>query len=51
VNPGIYSLSATMVNQLNRVDVLSNNLANVNTYGFKEDNLVEGSFNHYLEID
>lgn len=49
MNPGIYSLSATMVNQLNRVDVLSNNLANVNTYGFKEDNLVEGSFNHYLE--
>jgi flagellar basal-body rod protein FlgG len=43
-----YALAATMVNQLNRVDVLSNNLANSNTVGFKEDKLVEGSFNHYL---
>jgi flagellar basal-body rod protein FlgG len=49
MNPSLYSLSATMINQLNRVDTLSNNLANVNTTGFKEDNLVEGSFNHYLE--
>jgi flagellar basal-body rod protein FlgG len=49
MNQGIYSLSATMVNQLNRVDVLSNNLANANTTAFKEDNLVEGSFNHYLD--
>jgi flagellar basal-body rod protein FlgG len=38
-----------MINQLNRVDVISNNLANLNTNAFKEDNLVEGSFNHYLE--
>lgn len=49
MNQGIYSLSAAMINQLNRVDVISNNLANVNTNGFKEDNLVEGSFNYYLE--
>jgi flagellar basal-body rod protein FlgG len=49
MNQGVYSLAATMVNQLNRVDVLSNNLANANTTGFKQDNLVEGSFNHYLE--
>lgn len=49
MNQGIYSLSAAMINQLNRVDVISNNLANVNTNGFKEDNVVEGSFNHYLE--
>ena len=49
MNQGIYSLSAAMINQLNRVDVISNNLANLNTNGFKEDNLVEGSFNHYLE--
>lgn len=48
MNPAIYSLSATMVNQLNRVDVLSNNIANANTNAFKEDNLVEGSFNYYL---
>ena len=46
---GLHPLAANMVNQLNRVDVLSNNLANANTKGFKEDNLVEGSFNHYLD--
>jgi len=45
---GIHQLTASMVNQLNRVDVISNNLANVNTVGFKEDNLGEGSFNRYL---
>jgi len=49
MNPGIYSLSASMINQLNRVDVISNNIANSNTTGFKQDNLVEGSFNHYLQ--
>jgi len=45
---GIHQLTASMVNQLNRVDVVSNNLANANTVGFKEDNLAEGSFNRYL---
>ncbi|HIP13495.1 MAG TPA: flagellar hook-basal body complex protein [Arcobacter sp.] len=49
MNQGIYSLSATMINQLNRVDVISNNIANANTTGFKQDNLVEGSFNYYLQ--
>ncbi len=49
MNQGVYSLAATMVNQLNRVDVLSNNLANANTTGFKQDNLTEGSFNYYLD--
>jgi flagellar basal-body rod protein FlgG len=46
---GLHPLAANMVNQLNRVDVVSNNLANANTVGFKEDHLVEGSFNQYLE--
>jgi len=45
---GIHQLTASMVNQLNRVDVISNNLANANTVGFKEDNLAEGTFNRYL---
>ncbi len=49
MNQGIYPLAASMVNQLNRVDVLSNNLANSNTTGFKQDNLSEGSFNNYLK--
>ncbi len=48
MNQGIYPLAATMINQLNRVDVISNNLANANTTGFKQDNLTEGSFNYYL---
>ncbi|MEA3288559.1 MAG: flagellar hook-basal body protein [Campylobacterota bacterium] len=46
---GTYPLAANMINQLNRVDRISNNLANVNTAGFKEEHLAEGSFNRYLE--
>lgn len=49
MNQGVYPLAANMVNQLNRVDTISNNLANSNTVGFKQDRLAEGSFNHYLE--
>jgi flagellar basal-body rod protein FlgG len=45
---GTYTLAANMVNQINRVDTISNNLANVNTTGFKADNLTEGTFNNYL---
>lgn len=48
MNKGIYPLAASMINQLYRVDTISNNLANTNTTGFKEDNLIEGSFNSYL---
>ncbi len=46
---GLHPLAANMINQLNRVDVVSNNLANANTVGFKGDHLVEGSFNHYMD--
>ena len=49
MNSGVYPLAASMINQLNRVDALSNNLANSNTTAFKQDNLTEGSFNYYLE--
>jgi len=49
MNLGTYPLAANMVNQLNRVEVISNNLANLNTTGFKEENIVEGSFNYYLQ--
>ena len=45
---GIHPLAASMVNQLNRAATVSNNLANVNTVGFKEDFLAQGSFNQYL---
>jgi len=49
MNQGLYPLAAAMVNQINRVDVVSNNLANARTVGFKEEGLAEGTFNHYLE--
>ncbi|MDQ7045614.1 MAG: flagellar hook-basal body protein [Sulfurimonas sp.] len=41
---GYYNAAAGMVAQFNRLDNISNNLANVNTVGFKEDNLVVGDF-------
>ncbi len=41
---GYYSAAAGMVTQFNRLDTIANNLANVNTMGFKEDNLVVGDF-------
>ncbi|WP_428024124.1 flagellar hook-basal body protein [Arcobacter sp.] len=48
MNQGMYPLAAAMVNQINRVDVVSNNLANSRTIGFKEEGVSEGTFNHYL---
>ncbi|MBL1280074.1 MAG: flagellar hook-basal body protein [Fluviicola sp.] len=41
---GYYSSAAGMVTQFNRLDVIANNLANVNTIGFKEDNVIVGDF-------
>ncbi|WP_152182942.1 flagellar hook-basal body protein [Sulfurimonas indica] len=41
---GYYSSAAGMVTQFNRLDTIANNLANVNTNGYKEDNLIIGDF-------
>jgi len=41
---GYYSAAAGMVTQFNRLDTIANNLANVNTVGFKEDNVIVGDF-------
>ncbi len=41
---GYYAAAAGMVTQFNRLDNIANNLANVNTAGFKEDNLIVGDF-------
>lgn len=41
---GYYSAAAGMVAQFNRLDTIANNLANVNTAGFKQDNLIVGDF-------
>jgi len=49
MNQGTYPLAASMINQFNRLDQISNNLANVNTNGFKQDGLTETTFNHYLQ--
>ncbi len=46
---GYYSAAAGMVAQFNRLDSISNNLANVNTVGFKEDNLIVGDFSRLLK--
>jgi flagellar basal-body rod protein FlgG len=41
---GYYNAAAGMVAQFNRLDTIANNLANVNTTGFKEDNVVFGDY-------
>ncbi len=41
---GFYASAAGMVTQFNRLDTIANNLANVNTVGYKEDNLIVGDF-------
>lgn len=49
MNQGTYPLAASMINQINRIDMVSNNLANSNTNGFKQEGTTEGSFNYYLQ--
>ncbi len=49
MNQGTYPLAASMVNQINRLDQISNNLANVNTNGFKQEGTTETTFNYYLQ--
>lgn len=49
MNQGTYPLAASMINQINRIDIISNNLANSNTNGFKQEGTTEGSFNYYLQ--
>lgn len=41
---GYYSTAGGMVTQFNRLDSIANNLANVNTAGFKRDNNIVGDF-------
>ncbi len=49
MNQGTYPLAASMINQINRIDMISNNLANSTTNGFKQEGTSEGSFNYYLQ--
>ncbi|RUM67821.1 MAG: flagellar biosynthesis protein FlgG [Sulfurospirillum sp.] len=41
---GYYQVTGAMVTQFHKLDVTSNNLANVNTQGFKRDDIVIGDF-------
>ena len=41
---GYYNAAAGMVTQFNRLETIANNLANVNTAGYKEDNVITGDF-------
>jgi flagellar basal-body rod protein FlgG len=41
---GYYAATAGMVAQFNRIDTIASNLANANTAGFKQDQLITGDF-------
>ena len=41
---GYYAAAGGMVTQFNRLNVISNNLANVNTAGFKQDDIIIGEY-------
>ncbi len=45
---GLYSAYTGMINQQNRMDVLTNNLANVNTNGFKKEGATSQAFSDVL---
>jgi flagellar basal-body rod protein FlgG len=45
---GLYSAYTGMINQQHRMDVLTNNLANVNTNGYKKEGATSQSFNDML---
>ena len=49
MNQGTYPLAASMINQFNRLDQISNNLANINTNGFKQEGTTETTFHYYLQ--
>ncbi len=46
---GYYTTTGAMIAQFNRLDVISNNLANVNTTAFKRDDVVIGDFKRIFQ--
>lgn len=46
---GYYSATGGMVTQFNRLDVIANNLANLNTNGYKRDDIAIGDFMRILK--
>lgn len=47
---GLYTAYTGLVNQQNRLDVVSNNLANATTVGFKKEGLTSQSFDEMMAI-
>ena len=45
---GLYTSALGMTTQMNRMDVISNNIANVNTGGYKKDKVITQSFTEEL---
>lgn len=45
---GLYTSGTGMISQMKKMDVITNNLSNVNTNGFKEDTLITRSFKEAL---
>ena len=45
---GLYIGASSMITNINKMDVIGNNLANVNTTGFKKDSVEVESFNARL---
>ncbi len=53
MNRGLYTASVGMVTQMNKMDVVSNNIANVDTAGYKKDSVITRSFDEemYLRVN
>ena len=47
---GLYTAYTGMVNEMKRMDVLANNLANADTYGFKKEGTTSHSFEEEMAI-
>jgi len=47
---GLYTSALGMTTQMQRMDVVSNNIANVNTVGFKRDAVAAQEFSHRLSV-
>ncbi len=45
---GLYTASLGMITQMNKMDVVTNNIANVNTTGFKKDGVITQTFSDEL---
>ncbi len=50
MNRGLYTAAVGMTTQMNKMDVVSNNIANVNTTGYKKDEVVTRSFDEEMML-